>query len=231
MIAVWVTATVLWRPGIIPDQPWASRRLVPVVLPGLILAAVWMSAWLKERGRTLGASRLARSLVAVCCVIALLVPAAVTTFGAGLTKKASGSSLPTANGLAFKRTGAGEYNAVRELCAAIGPNASVVILDPLTADRFSQVIRGMCETPTGRMDDPTAASVQAVVAGIVRAGHRPVLLAGQESQLAGYGGAAREVLNLLTTQDAHELTQPPSRTWLIHFVVWLSQPAAWPEPP
>jgi hypothetical protein len=228
MIIAWVTVTVLWRPSIIPDQPWASRRLVPVVLPGLILTAVWMSAWLKERGRTLGASRLARSLVAACCVIALLVPAAVTTFGAGLVKGAGGSSRPTANGLAFKRTGAGEYNAVRGLCAAIGPNASVVILDPLTADRFSQVIRGMCDTPTGRMDNPAPASVQAVVAGIVRAGRRPVLLASQQSQLSGYGGSAREVLNLLTTQDAHELTQPPSRTWPIHFVVWLSQPAGLP---
>ena len=225
MITAWVTVTVLWRPGIVPDQPWASRRLVPVVLPGLILAGVWMSAWLKERGRTLGASRLARSLVAFCCVIALLVPAAVTTFGAGLTKKASGSSRPTANGLAFKRTGAGQYNAVRELCAAIGPNASVVIVDPLTADRFSQVIRGMCDTPTGRMDDPAPASVQAVVAGIVRSGRRPVLLGSRQTQLAGYGGTAREVLNLLTTQDTHDLTQPPSRTWLIRFVVWLAQPA------
>jgi hypothetical protein len=31
------------------------------------------------------------------------------------------------------------------------------------------------------------------------------------------------VLNLLTTQDAHELTQPPSRTWLIHYTVYMSQ--------
>ena len=29
------------------------RRLVPVVLPGLILAAIWASAWIKERGRKL----------------------------------------------------------------------------------------------------------------------------------------------------------------------------------
>jgi hypothetical protein len=220
MMIAWVTVTVLWRPGIVPDQPGASRRLVTVVLPGLILTAVWMSAWLKEWGRTLGASRLARSLVATCCVIALLVPAAVTTFGAGLTR-----SRPTANGLAFKRTGAGEDKAVRELCSAIGPNASVVILDPVTANGFSQVIRGMCATPTGRVDHPDPASVQAVVAGIVRAGRRPVLLASQQSQLSGYGGSAREVLNLLTTQDAHDLTQPPSRTWPIDFTVWMASPA------
>jgi hypothetical protein len=207
MIVIWVTVTVLWRPGIIPDQPSASRRLVPVVLPGLSLA---------------------RCLVAACCVIALLVPAAVTTFGAGLTRQAGGSSRPTANGLASKRTGAGEYSAVRQLCAAIGPNASVVILDPLTADQFSQIVRGMCDTPAGRMDHPDPASVQAVVAGITRAGRRPVLLAAQQSQLAGYGGSARQVLNLLTTQDAHDLTQPPSRTWPIRFVVWLAQPAGVP---
>ena len=224
MIIAWVTATVLWRPGIIPDQPWASRRLVPVVLPGLILAAVWMAAWIKERGRQLGASHVAAVIVAVCCVIALLVPAAVTTFAFGTTKTAAGGTRLTASGLAFKRTGAGEDRAVQGLCASIGPNASVVIVDSLTAARFSQVIRGMCETPTARMDDPAPASISSVVAGIERAGRRPVLLAGQQSQLKAYGGAARQVLNLLTTQDAHELTQPPARNWLIHFVIWMSQP-------
>ncbi len=225
MIISWVTVTVLWRPGIIPDQPWASRRLVPVVLPGLILAAIWASAWIKERGRKLGAGRLAESVVAVCCVIAMLVPAAVTTFGVGMTKTVTGPARLTADGLAFKRTGAGEDQAVRQLCASIGPNASVVILDPLTADRFSQVIRSMCATPTARMDAPAPASVASVVAGIERTGRRPVLLAGQQSQLAEYGGSAQQVLNLLTTQDAHELTQPPTRTWLIHFVIWMTQPS------
>ena len=34
------------RPAIVPDQPWASRRLVPAVLPGLILLAIWAARWL-----------------------------------------------------------------------------------------------------------------------------------------------------------------------------------------
>jgi hypothetical protein len=224
MITGWVIVSVLWRPGIIPDQPWASRRLVAVVLPGLILAATWMAAWICERGRRLGASPVAAAIVAACCVIALLVPAAVTTFGVGTTKTAAGSTRPTANGLAFKRTAMGEDRAVRELCSAIGPNASVVIVDSLTADRFSQVIRGMCATPTTRIDGATTSEVSAVDSKIEQAGRRPVLLAGTQSQLAPYGGSARKVLDLLTTQDAHELTQPPTRTWLIHFVVWMSNP-------
>jgi hypothetical protein len=225
LIAGWVIVTVLWRPGIIPDQPWASRRLVPMVIPGLILAAAWMAAWIKDRGHQLGASRVAGSIVAVCCVIALLVPAAVTTFGAGTTKTASGSTRLTANGLAFKRTAQGEDRAVRQLCSAIGPDASVVIVDGQTADRFSQVVRGMCDTPTTRIDSPTAGEVSTVVSSIEHVGRRPVLLAGTQSQLAPYGGSAREVVNLLTTQDAHELTQPPTRNWLIHFTVWMSEPA------
>jgi hypothetical protein len=149
----------------------------------------------------------------------------VTTFGLGLTRSASGNSKPTARGLAFRRVGAGEYTAVRGLCSSIGPNASVVIVDSLTADRFSQVIRGMCDTPTARMDAPDPASVQAVVSGILRTGRRPVLLAGQAAQLSGYGGMPREVVNLLTNQDPHELTQPPTRTWLIHYTIWMSEPA------
>ena len=49
LIAIWVIVTVLWRPAVAPDQPWASRRLVPFVLPGIILGAIWASAWLRER--------------------------------------------------------------------------------------------------------------------------------------------------------------------------------------
>ena len=29
----WTTFTTLYRPAITPDQPWASRRLVPIVIP------------------------------------------------------------------------------------------------------------------------------------------------------------------------------------------------------
>ena len=68
------------------------------------------------------------------------------------------------------------------------------------------------------------AEVATVVTGIEQSGRRPVLLAGTQKQLSGYGGTARKVVDLLTTQDAHVLTEPPTRTWLIHFVVWLSTP-------
>ncbi len=225
MIIGWGTAAILWRPGTVPDQPWASRRLVPVVLPGLILCAIWASAWLVGRARDRGAGPAAWSLAGACCVAALLVPTVVTTFGLGLTHSGkSGSLRPAANGLALKRTGAGEEAAVQGLCAAIGSGASVVIVDRPVAQQFTQVIRGMCGVPAGWMSDATVPNVRDVLTGINAAGRRPVLLAGRRSELASYGSAATKVLDLRTTQDSHELTQPPTAPWPLHFVIWLVAP-------
>src|SRR5262249_23559658 len=41
LVVAWSVVTVLWDPSVLPGQPSASRRLVPVVLPGLVLLAVW----------------------------------------------------------------------------------------------------------------------------------------------------------------------------------------------
>jgi hypothetical protein len=74
----------------------------------------------------------------------------------------------------------------------------------------------------------TPATVNAVVAGIQGVGRHPLLLAENSSELTSYGGAPREVVNLLTTQEAHNLTTPPTRTWGIHYTVWLAVPALTP---
>ena len=228
MVIGWSTVTTLWKPGIVPDQPWASRRLVPLVLPGMVLFAVWTCGWLVRRARARGAGRVARGAVAACCAVALLLPVAVTTFGLGLGRAPHGGVRIVANGLAFKRTDTGEIVVVNQLCRAIGPGAAVVILDPLTADRFTQIVRGMCGVPAARMNSPTQAAVTQVVAGIQRAGRRPVLLAADAAQLAPYGGSITRVVFHATRQDEHRLTQPPTTTWRILYQVWMSQPAQQP---
>jgi hypothetical protein len=219
------SAAVLLDPAIAPDQPAASRRLLPLVIPGLIICAIWASAWLVARARERGAGPVATSFVAVCCVAALLLPTAATTFGLGLTHSGKGGGLrPVADGLALKRIGQGEVSAVRGLCASIRADSSVVIIDRLVAERFLQVIRGMCGVPAGSMAGQPAAAVAAVVSAIGRAGRRPVLLAARSGQLAGYGGSPVRVLDLLTTQDPHTLTQPPTAPWPVHYVIWLAVP-------
>jgi hypothetical protein len=218
MIALWVIVTVLYRPAVAPDQPWASRRLVPFVLPGLILGAIWAVTWLKEQAAQLGRTRTTAAAVAVCGAASLLIPTALTTLDPSFTK-AKGIDI---HGMAFRQIGPGELGAVSDLCSTIGPEASVVFLDQLTADRFAQVVRGICGMPAavltnvkemGKVDD----AIEAV-------GRRPVFLAGNENELPVDGSQPNEVVNLLTTQEAHNLTAPPTRTWLIHYTVWMSVP-------
>jgi hypothetical protein len=224
-VICWGSAAVLWQPETLPDQPWASRRLVPLVLPGLILCAVWAAAWLRGRARARGAGRTASGLVAACCVAALLVPTVATTFGLGLSHSGSNGGLRlSANGLALKRLGQGEVGAVNGLCMALGPSATVVIVDGVVAARFTQVIRGMCGVPVAWMAGSPTGDVQAVLAGIEHAGHRPVLLGSRPSQLNPFGSPVR-VLNLFTLQEPHTLTQPPSAPWPAHYVIWMTTPS------
>jgi hypothetical protein len=79
----------------------------------------------------------------------------------------------------------------------------------------------MCNTPTAILSHPGALS--AVVQGIEKTGRRAVLLAENKDELPG---TPKQVVNLLTTQEAHNLTAPPTRTWLIHYTVWMSTPSS-----
>ena len=89
VIIAWSVGTVLWDPAVAPWQPWASHRLVPVVLPGLVLLATWASSRLTLRTALLGASRLTVALVAVCCVLALAIPPLVTSLNPGIVAHVS----------------------------------------------------------------------------------------------------------------------------------------------
>ena len=224
MVFVWIIVTVLYRPAVVPAQPWASRRLVPGVLPGFILLAVWMVAWLVGWLHQHGYGRVIRGGLASLCAAALVLPAATTTFGLGLRSGGPLRIRPVAHGLAFKTAYAGEIAAVERMCAALPRGSAVVILDPHSVFRFTQVVRGMCGHPAARMT-PRPGSVQQVVNGIRRAGRRPVLLADSRSLLTPYGGTIREIMDLFTTRDAHNGTRAPLRLRHQTITLWMSEPA------
>jgi hypothetical protein len=128
--------------------------------------------------------------------------------------------------MAFKPTNAGQLDAVRGLCASIGRQSSVIIVDRRVSRQFLQVVRGMCAVPAASMAGQSATAVQAALHGISSAGRRPVLLGGTRRQLASLGGTPARVLNLQTTQDPHTLTQPPSAPWPASYVIWLTVPTS-----
>jgi hypothetical protein len=227
MIFAWAIVATLYKPAITPDHPWASRRLVPAVLPGFILLAVWGSDWLLRWIRRAGIGRVLHAGLATCCVVALLLPAAITTFGLRIRSGGPAGIRFVAEGLAAKTTYRGQIPAVRHMCAALPRDASVVFIDSGSggaADRLTQVVRGMCGVPAARLDHARAGTVRQVVRGIEQAGRRPVFLAGVRARLVPYGGQIRQVMRLRTTMDQNALTAPPLHTLPLNVTVWMSEP-------
>ncbi|MGJ6966379.1 hypothetical protein ACSDR0_31160 [Streptosporangium sp. G11] len=209
----WTTVTTLYRPGITPDQPWAARRLVPVVIPGLILLAVWGLRWTRDRARRSGYGPAAhRGLVAAGAIL-FLVPPVITS-----------------GGTAFSPVDRDELAAVETMCAALPPRASVLVVERVTAARFTQVVRGVCGLPAARLtiyrsDIPRAADVARLAARVRAAGRTPVLLAAESRQLSGYGTPVH-IMNLRTRQDDRSLVDPPNNTWSLAADVWMTVPRA-----
>jgi hypothetical protein len=205
------TVTTLLRPEITPDQPWASRRLVPVVIPGLVLLGVWGLGWLRDKTGRLGYGPRARAWVAGVGAVLVLVPPAVTSIGT-----------------AFTPIERGERAAVEAMCAQLPADASVLFVERVTGDRFTQLVRGMCGRPAAsvrRNDGDLAApdEVRRLAARVAETGRRPVLLAAAPEQLAAYGRPV-EILALSTRQDERSLVKPPDGTWRLQVRVWMAAP-------
>ena len=217
----------LWAPDIAPDQPWASRRLIVAVIPGLIICALWAASWLARRARDRGARPATAAVAGLFCVAAMLVPTVATTFGLGLSHSGkTGGLRPVAQGLALTRTGAGEINAVADLCAQLPANASVVIIGRRTGSAFTQLIRGMCGVPAAWIPGQPTSAIDGVISSISAAGRRPLLLAPSLGQLAAFGGSPVKVLDLVNEQDPHQLTQLPTTPNRAHYQIWLTAPSA-----
>ena len=234
LVISWSVVTVLWDPAVLPDQPSASRRLVPVVLPGLILLAVWVSSRLKARAAELGASRWTTVLVGLCCVLAMAIPPFVTSLNPSLAPRSSVGPASSGiskflsrvrfNGVGASATYGGSVAAVSGLCSAIGADASVVFVDVSTADSFSQVVRGMCGQPAASVANASTVTIEQVVTSIERTGRRPVLLGASRTRLSLFGVVPRVVLSLATRGDPHVLTGPPATTWPVQYLVWMASP-------
>ncbi|MER7362462.1 phospholipid carrier-dependent glycosyltransferase [Nonomuraea wenchangensis] len=199
----WTTVTTLVRPEITPDHPWAARRLVPVVIPGLVVLAAYgldrLRAWTGGR-----------RWVSALAVVAVLVPPAVTSIGT-----------------AFTPVERGEAAAVAAMCARLPERASVLIVERVTADRFTQVVRGMCDVPAASVRRPARVDVarddetRRLAERVRAAGRVPVVLAAEVDQVARYGTPV-QVFALTARQDERSLVSPPDGTWSLGMNAWMA---------
>ncbi|WP_157371446.1 hypothetical protein [Angustibacter sp. Root456] len=210
VVAVGSTLLTLYRPGITPDHPWADRRLVPVVLPAVVLlavAAVAAATRLTRRRRPGPASR----LVAAAGAVLVLAPTAWATAP-----------------VATQRTERGEVAAVQRACAAFGPADSAILLDSRAANEWTQVLRGVCSVPTVVVRATSAtpadrATVLALAQAIARTGRRPVLVAAESPDAVRRVGAEpTHVVHLATIEDQRLLTRRPDGAAALGVDLWLA---------
>lgn len=215
VVGVGSSVLTLWRPGITPDHPWADRRLVPVLLPTFVIVGTGVVAWaVRQARRRLPATLLV--LGVATGVAALLAP-----------------PLVTAAPLAQQRTERGELAAVRSICAQLRPGDIVLAVDNRGFNEWPQVIRGVCGYPAAALrDENTAlpeqqlrASAQRLAELARQRGRRLVLLAAGEAPdqlFTRLGLPARQVAQLVTTEDPRLLTRPPLGSTRLKFSVWLA---------
>jgi hypothetical protein len=227
LVFSWAIVSTLYRPAITPDQPWASRRLVPAVLPGFILLAAWAVSWLSGWLREKQIARVARGVVLACCGVALVLPATITTFGLHVERGGPVGVRLTADGLATKRTYQGEILTVDRLCAALPAKATVIFIingGTKAPNELVEVVRGMCNRPAAIWLSSDLRPIPDLVNGIYRAGRQPVLLAGFSNIIEPFGGPLRHIIWLRTQQDGSVLTSPPTSTAPLNITLWMSEP-------
>jgi hypothetical protein len=150
------TALYLWKPSIVPDQIWASRRFVPAALPLLALSAAAGLDAIVDRLYSLPGGRVVRSRY----VRATVAVAVVAMIGPPAYSSAKVARLVDQGG----------YLAVIDsTCRVIGPD-SVVVFNPggrleLT---WPQTVRSWCGVPVASLESGDGPSQVAQLAAVWR---------------------------------------------------------------
>jgi hypothetical protein len=141
MVGMTLSLSLLYltKSNITPDQIWAMRRYLPVVLPGLLGAAGYVAArvwslprwWARPVGGGLGA-------------LLVGVPAAVT------------------HPMELVRQYVPQLAQVRTVCQQAGRDGAVLVVGKEMADAYGQTVRGFCHVPVQAMDDTGQADLAAV---------------------------------------------------------------------
>ena len=241
LVFAWSITEFLLRPAITPHQPYASRRLVPAVLPGLIVLAVWLAAWLARKSRAVHLVNVPgflkqspRAFVVACCMGAIFLPPMIGSFGLGLKSGGPVGVMPYSDGLALTRTYVGEVAAMDKLCEGIPKGTSVLIVDNILMQEFGQPIRGMCDVPVaGAVTTPagsntvTDSTILADVRAIENSGHTPLVLGTTSSELEPLlgKGTVKMILNQDTSIDEHTIFGTPRNPVPQTFTVYSWEPA------
>ena len=206
-----VTIAYIARPSIAPDQPWAMRRFLPVVLPGIaIAAAAFVAALWSTLSRT---RRLAVKTVA----------------GVGVVALALAISAPSAVGSAAFRDARmqdGAQAAVRELCSATGHDSAILVYGYGTlALVLPQTLRGYCGVPVAQPRTYGDFDIGALATAWHRLGRRLMVVTSSPGAVLNAARGHAKVVTHVEIADEHEpervMDHRPQRSAPRPLAAWL----------
>ena len=188
-----LSALYLWTPQITPDQVWAMRRYVPVVVPGLIIAAVaaLRAAW--TWWTTSSAVRVVvRGGVIVASVAVLVIPWLVTRPVRDLREEAPQAAQ------------------VHALCAAVPSDGAVLVVDESLRWGYLQTIRSYCDVPTLALVGASSAQVADAARAVSSHGRTLYVVASNPTQLTFDGPVPPAFFTAVFTRWPSTLEMPPT---------------------
>ncbi len=185
-------AVYLVQARITPDQVWAMRRYLPVVLPGLLGAAgyllsrVWHRQWPQpsatgtvQRAVQRGAQRWAGRVAVGLALLLVAVPAFIV------------------HPMELVRQDAGQLDQVRALCRQVGGAGAVLAVGEPTAAPYLQTVRSTCGLPAHALGVPPGTDVSTVrpdllaVRNAVRGHGRRLYVITQDADLVPWARGVR----------------------------------------
>lgn len=146
---------------IYPDQIWAMRRFLPVVIPGLLVSAGYLLDVLWRHRRAGRAGRLGGLLALGLAALVVVWPAVVT------------------HPMWRVRTGVPQLDQVRAVCERVGDDAAVVSLGTSSIGTYTQTVRSFCDVPAQAMADPSPSLLAQVHANVGASGRTLYVIAEQ----------------------------------------------------
>jgi hypothetical protein len=192
------------RPNITPDQIWAARRYLPVVIPGLLIgtavileAAVAASAGPRARLRSTWVRPVGFGLVGIVAAATLAVPLVI--------------SKP----LIRVREYTHDLTLVQRLCQAAGPRGELLALDSASGPFhgvYVAPLQAYCNVPIASTIQPTQAGLADAAAAAAHSGRTLTVFALNASVIGPVSSAplpAVPSLTVLTRDWRPELTRAP----------------------
>jgi hypothetical protein len=193
-----MSALYLWNPQITPDQVYASRRFVPVIFPGLLIAATYalrrIYPLFDRLGRVIG-------IGGAVCVLAIPLAATVPAF--------------------LIREEVPQLAQVEAICKQVGPDGALILINTDSAYSYQQTLRSYCEVPVIGLPGAKPAQLATVRATVLASGRTLYALSTSAEGVAFADGNAARFSSAKTQRWPSQLDRTPTKATIERVTVYL----------